>query len=178
MSLKTDEKKMKNQMTSIDPKKAIDISPSGEISFKDKEFEQRICQATGQDDPMHALYLILLTGENIDGFEKKDMVNYVIDVFEKMSPSDPVEASLIQQFIILHHQGIDRLSRAKGSEHATSSGHQVNMATKLLRLSQETLVTLLKYKNKGQQQVFVTHVNDGGKAIIGNLSHRGVDGKK
>jgi len=59
-----------------------------------------------------------------------------------------------------------------------NSNRQVNIATKLLRLSQETLLTLMKYRNKGQQQVFVTHVNDGGKAIVGNINQGGSNDKK
>jgi len=48
------------------------------------------------------------------------------------------------------------------------------MAVKLLKLSQETLNTLMKYRNKGQQQVFVTYVNEGDKAIVGNVNGGGV----
>jgi len=169
---------MSNKLSKIDPKKVIDISEDGDVVFKDKEFENRICQATGQSEPLHALYYVLLTGENIYGFEKDDMVEYVLCAFEKMRPSDPIEASLVQQFIVLHHQGINRLGRAKCSEHVSSSNSQVNMASKLLRLSQETLLTLIKYRNKGQQQVFVTHVSDGGKAIIGTLTNGGGHEKK
>ncbi len=97
-----------------------------------------------------------------------------------MKPSDEIEGFLIQQFLLLHHQGVDRLNRAMKSEYIDSSDAQVKMATKLLRLSQDTLQTLLKHRNKGQQQVFVIHVSDGGKAIIGNLNQgkEGDIGKK
>jgi len=135
--------------------------------------EQRICVATGQNDPLQAIFLILGTKNNLYGFVEEDILEYVITTFEALKPADMIEASLVQQFIILHHQGVHRMCQAKKSEYIENSNQQINMATKLLRLAQETIATLLKYRNKGQQQVFVTNVDKGGKAIIGNVSTGG-----
>lgn len=45
----------------------------------------------------------------------------------------------------------------------------MNYAIKLLRLHNETIETLSRYRRKGEQKVIVQHVNvnDGGKAIVG-----------
>jgi len=161
---------LKSEIKPAEKKRVIDIDSKGEVVFCDKAFEKQICVATGQADPLRALYLLSVTQDGINGFQGDDQVSYVLEAFKKMQPSDEVEGFLIQQFLLLHHQGVDRLSRAMKSEYIDNSDIQIKMATKLLRLSQDTLQTLLKHRNKGQQQVFVTHVNDGGKAIIGNLS--------
>jgi len=161
---------MKSEIEAVEKKRVIDIDPNGEVVFCDKVFEKQICDATGQSDPLRALYLVSVAREGIDGFQGDDEISYILDAFEQMKPSDSIEGFLIQQFLLLHHQGVDRLIRAKKSEYTDSSDMQIKMSAKLLRLSQDTLLTLLKYRNKGQQQVFVTHVSDGGKAIIGNLS--------
>ena len=44
-------------------------------------------------------------------------------------------------------------------------------AIKLLRLHNETTEALARYRRKGEQKVVVQHVNvnDGGKAIVGNM---------
>jgi len=131
---------------------------------------KQICEATGQTDPLRALYLISGTQKGISAFEGDDQINYVLDAFRNMKPRDEVEGFLIQQFLLLHHQGIERLNNAAKAEYLGLADAQVKMGTKLLRLSQDTLQTLIKHRNKGQQQVFVTHVSDGGKAIIGNIN--------
>jgi len=171
---------MKSEIQAAEKKRVIDIKSNGEVVFCDKAFEKQICDATGQVDPLRALYLVSITKEGINSFQGDDQITYVLKAFEKMQPADEIEGFLIQQFLLLHHQGVDRLNRAKKSSSTDSSDIQVKMATKLLRLSQDTLQTLLKHRNKGQQQVFVTHVSDGGKAIIGNLNQpkEGGDGKK
>ena len=45
----------------------------------------------------------------------------------------------------------------------------VNRSTKLFRLYNETLETLMRYRRKGEQRGIVQHVNveNGGKAIVG-----------
>jgi hypothetical protein len=56
----------------------------------------------------------------------------------------------------------------------------INRATKLMRLYNETLDCLNRHRRKGEQKVTVQHVNvnNGGQAVIGDVNTRGRDSKK
>ena len=54
----------------------------------------------------------------------------------------------------------------------------INRATKLMRLHNETLEALNRYRRKGEQRITIQHVqvNDGGQAIVaGEMSRGGGD---
>lgn len=86
-------------------------------------------------------------------------------------PKDAIESKLCAQSAALYAQGMHYLSRAEN----TNILHQIDFfmknAIKLLRLHNETVETLARYRRKGEQKVIVQHVNvnDGGKAIVGNM---------
>jgi len=65
------------------------------------------------------------------------------------------------------------------AERYDTSNHYGNLAIKLLRLHNETIETLGRYRRGGEQKVTVQHVNvnEGGKAIIGNVSGVGETNK-
>ncbi|PIS00290.1 MAG: hypothetical protein COT84_08460 [Chlamydiae bacterium CG10_big_fil_rev_8_21_14_0_10_35_9] len=133
-------------------------------------FIDALCKMTNINDSSLAFLAILRTRLALSQTDEEEAYKFLLNALREFKPKDQVEFSLIQQFLILHDQGLNRLNKANCSNSVDISNSQVNMATKLLRLSQETLTTLMKYRNKGQQQVFVTHVNDGGKAIVGNIN--------
>jgi hypothetical protein len=51
---------------------------------------------------------------------------------------------------------------------------------KLMRTFTAQMEALRKYRTGGEQKVTVqhVHVNDGGQAVVGNVSHKGGGGKK
>ncbi len=140
---------------------------SGEIFLK------RLCELTQQNERDLAFFSLEHARMALCKDESEKPRTFILNSLQQLQPKDSVEFSLIEQFLVLHDQGINRLARANHSDNISNSSLQINMAIKLLRLSQETLSTLMKYRNKGQQQVFVTHVNKGGKAIVGNVSGNG-----
>ena len=72
----------------------------------------------------------------------------------------------------LNAKGMRYLARAENDEnwlcHTESS---IKMAVKLLRLKNETIETLMRYRRKGEQKVIVQHIKvaDDAKAIIGDI---------
>lgn len=56
----------------------------------------------------------------------------------------------------------------------------MNTATKLIRLHNETIDALCRYRRGGEQRVIVQHiqVNDGGKAVVGGMIEGGWGNKK
>jgi len=63
------------------------------------------------------------------------------------------------------------LFQLKSNKNLAQSEFYLKNAIKLLRLHNETIEALGKYRRGGTQNVIVQHVrvNDGGKAIVGNM---------
>ena len=83
---------------------------------------------------------------------------------------------LITRLISLHMQSMAYLSsQGRDGMSLKLSEMHFNRLVKLMRVYNETLEALMRYRRKGEQRVTVQHVNveDGGKAIIGaNLNMR------
>ena len=106
-----------------------------------------------------------------------DTLNYnvILQFLHSLKPKDEIEVMLISQMLALHAQGLSLIGNVKNSTNLNQINSYSNASTKLLRLFQETLKTLLSYRNKGQQKIIVenVNVNSGGKAIVGNLQKEG-----
>lgn len=91
----------------------------------------------------------------------------------EMKPKDAIEGMLVTQMTALHNQMMHymRLSLEKDWE----AEMNISRFTKLNRHFIDTLQTLLKYRNRGQQRVIVENVNvsEGGRAIIGHVESKG-----
>ncbi|HSX13281.1 MAG TPA: hypothetical protein VLE96_02545 [Chlamydiales bacterium] len=116
--------------------------------------------------------------EGICGANTQEKTNALIDHLHSLSPGDPIEARLQGQFLALQSHGMRAFSRAQNAEMFYHVQECFNIGAKLLKLANDTIDALTRNKTKGQQQVFVTHVNDGGKAIVGNLNQPVGDGNK
>ena len=107
----------------------------------------------------------------------KESFDYILALLQDLKPKDPVEARLIAQFIILNEYGMSKLRLMQKQDLMCHADHFMRTATKMFNLSQQAILTLLKYRSKNTQQVFVTHINQGGQAIIGsNLTSEGGEG--
>lgn len=102
---------------------------------------------------------------------KEHNTNVVYQSLTNAHVKDAVEAKLCVQSTSLYAQGMHYLSRAEKAELIYQADYFMKCAIKLLRLHNETIETLARYRRKGEQRVVVQHVNvnDGGKAIVSNL---------
>ena len=92
---------------------------------------------------------------------------------QEMAPQDLIEGMLCSQIISLNAQGMRYLARAESDGNLLCHTEAaVNMAIKLLRLKNETIEALTRYRRKGEQKVVVQHINvtDDARAIIGDLN--------
>lgn len=100
--------------------------------------------------------------------------NSVIQMLYELDPKDPIEGMLCAQIVALYVKGMRYLSSSENSQTATQDQHYSNNAIKLLRLQQETIEKLMRYRRGGEQKVTVKHqyvqVNNGGQAIVGNIA--------
>ena len=88
-----------------------------------------------------------------------------------MKPKDIYEGMLCGRLWVLHSQSMQFMARTTSPEQ-TNAGvdSNINRATKLMRLYNETQKALETYRRKGEQKVVVQHVNvnSGGQAIVGS----------
>lgn len=100
-----------------------------------------------------------------------------------MKPADEFEGMLISRILVLHNQAMHFMSIAAASGQAQALiDLNINRASKLMRLQNETQEVLNRYRRKGEQKVIVQHVNvnNGGQAafVAGDLNRGGGDTNK
>jgi hypothetical protein len=110
-------------------------------------------------------------------------LNIAAQVLVDSAPRDATEARLRMQEAALYAQGMQFLYRCESENMIPQCEHYMKNAIKLLRLHNETIEALSKYRRGGEQRVVVQHVNvqEGGRAIVsGNvaLGEGGDAGKK
>lgn len=153
---------------------------------KSIEHATTICAATGSASYEFGLMLFTTT---ISGFFMDDSslgifnesfnANAVRDALLAMKPADEYEGMLCSRLLVLHNQYMHFMARITGSEQTSQSiDLNINRATKLMRLYNETLESLNKYRRKGEQKVTVQHVNvnSGGQAVVAGSFQQGGEG--
>ncbi len=96
-------------------------------------------------------------------------INLVVQTLHDFQPKDAIEARLVLQAAAAFEHGMNRLFRAGNSDQITQSEAQINMATKMLRLHNETIEALSRYRRGGEQKVIVQHVT-ADKAIVNQFN--------
>ena len=94
----------------------------------------------------------------------------------EIDPQDSTELMLAAQMVTVHNLTMEMSRRALMSEQTTDGvNFNINRTTKLMRTYMAQMEALNKYRNKGKQQITVQHVNvnDGGQAIVGDVTQGG-----
>jgi hypothetical protein len=104
------------------------------------------------------------------------------DALTGIGPRDTLEGMLSGQIIATHEAAMECYRRA-ALPGQTFEGRQASLsqASKLVRACAMLVETLDRHRGKGQQVVRVehVHVNSGGRAIVGGVSHLGgADGRE
>lgn len=87
-----------------------------------------------------------------------ESLNMIIQSLHDFKPKDAIEARLAAQTAVTFQHGMSRLTKSGTSENISISEAQVNMAIKLLRVHNETVEALNRYRRGGEQKVTVTHI--------------------
>ncbi len=84
-----------------------------------------------------------------------------------MKPNDYQEGMLCSRIVTLHEHAMVCFSRAAHPDNTVMTNNY-NIGIKLMRLANETLDALNRYRRKGEQKVIVQHVNvnEGGQAVV------------
>ena len=85
--------------------------------------------------------------------------NEVVQCLAADQPKDAMESRLCLQANALYAQGMQYLHRAENSDMMCHQEHYMKFALKILRLHNETIEALNRYRRGGEQKVVVQHVN-------------------
>lgn len=135
---------------------------------------------TGSTSPEYGRMLLTQT---VSGhFNAEDdtstIANAINGALLSMAPADIIEGQLCARLLILNNQIMEYMTRAASSTQTTDGRDlNINRATKLMRVYNETLDALNRHRRKGEQKVVVQHVNvhTGGQAIVADKVHTGGD---
>lgn len=110
------------------------------------------------------------------GENAESKLNFMLSAIQSIEPRDEVEAMLASQMAATHMAVMalaGRLSRVETIEQQDSAEKAFN---KLTRTFTGQVEALKRYRTGGEQKVTVEHVtvNEGGKAIVGSVTGRGV----
>ena len=102
-------------------------------------------------------------------------LNFMLALVKGVEPKDQVEAMLAAQMAAVHNATMTfarRLNRAENVPQQDSAERAFNKLARTFALQVEALK---RYRSGGEQTVRVEHVtvNEGGQAIVGNVTHRG-----
>lgn len=100
-----------------------------------------------------------------------ERMNITLQTLADGEPKDTTEARLLLQAQALYSHGMRYLRKGGDSDMLYHAEYFMKNATKLLRLHNETIEALNRYRRGGEQKVIVQHVqiSDGGKAIVGQM---------
>lgn len=156
------------------------ISPDQKNDVVDQEFNR----STGAIDRSFGIklmhkYLSCTEGAN-DKEKAVSEINSYLVTMNALEPADEMEGMLCTQILSLNEASMKFLSLMCRTEFLERAEKYCNMASKLMRLHNEKIEALARYRRKGTQQVIVQHVNveSGGQAVVGAVNQGGGDETK
>lgn len=98
-------------------------------------------------------------------------IKVIREAIVDMEPKDSIEMRLCSQLTSLYAQSMNYLSKADKADMLCHKEFYLKSSMKLLRLHNETIEALSKYRRQGEQKIIVQHVNveNGAKALVGNF---------
>ena len=102
-------------------------------------------------------------------------LNFMLSVVKGIEPKDQVEAMLAAQMAAIHMSTMTFARRLAHVENIPQQDSAERAFNKLARTFAAQVEALKRYRSGGEQTVRVEHVtvNEGGQAIVGNVSHGG-----
>ena len=151
-----------------------------DIEYEGKEefWAMSIMEATGTCDIKLAYELLSQAGNTRPDVDKEliNAVNNTLVTMYGIAPRDTLEGLLGTQMVGAHNLAMECMRRARHKDMPFESTKEyISLATKLMRTFTTQIEALNRYRSKGQQKVTVehVHVNEGGQAIVGNISQGG-----
>jgi hypothetical protein len=120
-------------------------------------------------------FKVLKSNEASDEFRGNDERTFMISAVAEIKPRDAFERMLAVQMAATHVAMIRSARWLANADRIDQVQAHYSGYNKLARTYTAQMEALRKHRNGGKQTVTVQHVNveGGGKAIVGNVSHRG-----
>lgn len=157
--------------------------PDGSAGFdsqpgKAAEFIRVAAQATGvKNVAVSNLLFDQAACTHANAQEKgADALNVTLAMLHEIAPQNALEGLLVTQMIGIHNLSMEMLKQASISGNTDEEVERcINRSIKLTRTFAAQVEALHKLRNGGQQKVTVEHVtvNEGGQAVVGNVSRGG-----
>lgn len=167
----------------VDSKSTIHLKYNTQLQPEDsfKGYRSTLYAATGSSSEEWAQQLLCqITASSFTMDEKFDhatLANAYLQALISLKPQDEIEGMLCARLLMLHNQYMSYMNRTTNPGQTTQGiDTNINRSTKLMRLYNETLDALNKYRRKGEQKVTVQHVNinSGAQAVVtGQLNQGG-----
>jgi hypothetical protein len=102
-------------------------------------------------------------------------LNFALSVIHGVQPRDQLESMLAAQMAAVHMASMTFARRLANVDNIPQQDSAERAFNKLARTYATQLEALKRYRTGGQQKVTVEHVtvNQGGQAIVGNVTHQG-----
>jgi len=107
-----------------------------------------------------------------NGQVSENQLNFMLAFISGLEPRNEAEAMLALQMAVVHSATIAASRYLASAKMLPQYDSATNALTKLTRTYASQMETLNKYRRGGEKTVNVKHVhiNDGGQAIVGNVS--------
>ncbi|MSP40123.1 MAG: hypothetical protein EXR70_16655 [Deltaproteobacteria bacterium] len=102
-----------------------------------------------------------------------DALNFMLSMVKGVQPRDQVETMLAAQMAAIHSLTMTFARRLAHVENIPQQDSAERTLNKLARTFAAQVEALKRYRSNGEQKVAVEHVtvNQGGQAIVGNITH-------
>lgn len=135
-----------------------------------------MCAATGTASIEYGQMLFseainIIAATSIQKHDASFIANSINDALISLKPQDELEGMLCIRLIALHAACMKFMRNSAVADASTDIiDANINRATKLMRLYNETLEALNRHRRKGEQKVTVQHINvtNHGQAVVGN----------
>lgn len=146
----------------------------GEDENANQLHAERLKEIVGVHDTELANSVLNIGSKTIQhSFTDPNHINIVLQSLHDLKPNDVIEARLGVQETALYSHAMKCLKCAEEQDSFMYAEMYLNMGVKLLRIHNETVETLSRYRRGGEQKVTVQHVVVD-KAIVNNFSGVGV----
>ncbi len=136
-----------------------------------KSLEHPINSAMGVKDSELAQKMLLSVINALNPIfgATEDSFNIFIQSEHDFKPKDAVEARLVAQATVAFHHAMEATRKCATAEMLPHLETYGNLAIKFMRVHNETIETLNRYRRGGEQKVTVTHAVLANNAIINNF---------
>jgi len=131
--------------------------------------------ATGEVDFFGELLSQLGRASANGSHAREQRLNFMVAVIKGIEPKDQLETMLAAQMAAVHSLTMDFASRLANADNLVQRDSAERTLNKLARTFAAQVEALKRYRSNGEQKFTVEHisVNEGGKAIVGNVTQGG-----